>query len=113
MLKFDAGDPVSFKAINQPVEGIEFSSLLKGLEAIPHLVLQCVLFSGEVTNTRGEAYQNWKHALSIPRPKKVHIYSTERPTTSQGVECLPPEKLSQIRDDLQKELGLVVEAFWR
>lgn len=113
MMKLDVGDPVSFKAINRPVEGIEFSALLRNLEAIPHLVLQCVLFGGEVTNAWGDAFKNWKDALTTLRPKKVLIYSTERPTALQGVECLPPEKLSQIRNELQKAHGLVVEAFWR
>ncbi len=113
MLKLDAGDKTTFSAINQPVETLDYSEILDGLIRVNPVIIQSVLFDGSVSNIHGRTYESWATVLSTIHPEQIHIYSTERPTASADVICLTPEKLKQIRDDLQSRFKLHVKAFWR
>lgn len=112
ILKLDAGDDLTFIKINKPIGSVRFPEILKGLKRIKPVIIQSVLFDGKVSNAYGIAYESWVSAVSAIHPDKVQIYSTERPTASGKVECLIPEKLTQIQNDLQTRFNLNVKAFW-
>jgi len=113
MMKLDAGDEITLREINQPVARLHLEDILIGLQSVKNLMIQCVFIEGEVSNSSGQAYEQWASKLSILRPRKVHIYSTERPTPRSDVGCLSPKKLRSIEEDLQKRFDLNVDAFWR
>lgn len=113
MMKLDAGDEATFQAINQPVGGLNLEQIVRGLKALPGLMIQSVLVDGKVSNVRGESYEAWREVLSDLRPRVVHIYSTERPTMRGDVVRVSPEKLSAIAEDLRTRSQLNVQAFWR
>lgn len=113
MMKLDAGDEITFQAINHPVEGLQLNEVIVGLLEIPHLMIQSVLVDGKVSNVRGEAYQAWKNVLVDLQPQTIHIYSTERPTMSGDVERVSPQRLSEIAEELKKKYTLNAQAFWR
>ena len=113
MMKLDAGDEVTFQAINQPVAGLHIKEIIMGLREIPHLMIQSVLMDGTVSNVQGEAYQAWKTVLVNLQPQVIQIYSTERPTMSGDVKRVSPERLSEIADELKKKHNLNAQAFWR
>lgn len=113
MMKLDAGDEATFKAINRPTGGLTLEKILKGLGRLPTLMIQSALIDGEVSNIRGSAYEAWVAALDELRPQKVHIYSTERPTAESGTKCVPSTRLEQIAAELRDDLGLDAQAFWR
>ncbi len=113
MMKLDAGDEVTFQAINQPVAGLHLEEIMVGLRELPQLMIQSVLIDGKVSNVRGEAYQAWKNALIALHPQTIHIYSTERPTMSGDVVRVSPKRLSEIAAELTEKLNLNAQAFWR
>jgi wyosine [tRNA(Phe)-imidazoG37] synthetase (radical SAM superfamily) len=112
MMKLDAGDDITFQAINQPVEEIHLDEIVMGLREIPHLMIQSVLIDGKVSNVRGEAYQAWKKVLVDLHPQTIHIYSTERPTMCADVVRVSPPRLSEIAAELTEKLNLKAQAFW-
>jgi wyosine [tRNA(Phe)-imidazoG37] synthetase (radical SAM superfamily) len=112
MMKLDAGDEETFQAINRPVKGIYLSDILAGLKDLPNIVIQSALIDGVPSNICGVAFQSWVEALKAVNPTAVHIYSTDRPTAEDSVECVSPTKLSQIKDHLVNEHGMNVSAFW-
>ena len=113
MMKIDAGDAGTFKAINRPNRGVYFYEIVNGLKSISHLIVQTMFIDGAITNIRGEAYEAWADLVGELKPKKVHIYSIERPTTEFGVKRVAPEKLQSIAEDIHRRFGIRGEAYWR
>jgi wyosine [tRNA(Phe)-imidazoG37] synthetase (radical SAM superfamily) len=113
MFKLDAGDEKTFYRINRPVDGINYFDILQGLKKVRSLVIQSGLISGAISNIHGQTYENWATALREINPQQVHIYSAERPTAFPEIKCVSPQRLLQIKDDLQTRFKLVVEAFWQ
>lgn len=111
MMKLDAGDEKTFRAINRPARSVDFWEMVEGLKQVDHLMIQSLLVDGVVTNVRGDAYQAWAVTLAEMNPKEVHIYSTDRPTAFEGVEAVNFDTLEKIAADLQTRFNLVVKAF--
>lgn len=111
VLKLDAGNEETFMSINQPVDSIQFKKVCEGLKRFSPMIIQSALFDGVVSNIHGNAYEAWASTLCAIRPRKVHIYSTERPTASKDVECLSSTELKEVQYDLQTRFNLQVEAF--
>lgn len=112
IMKLDAGDDVTLAAINCPVNGIRVKSILDGLTGVPGLIIQSVMVEGVVTNSAGNAFQNWLGALATLRPLQVQVYSTDRPVSVAGVERVPPQRLQQIAAHAADQTGLDVRAYW-
>jgi len=113
LMKLDAGDDKTFRAINQPVTGLHLNEIIEGLQALPDLMVQSVLIDGIVSNIHGDAYEAWAVVLSRLRPSSVQIYSTERPAADGSVICVTPKRLKTIKADLSNRFGLQVEAYWQ
>lgn len=113
IMKLDAGDEETFEKINHPVSGLTIDDVVGGLKRLPLLIIQSVLINGEVTNIRGEAFENWANRLVELHPRMVQIYSTERPTADANLRCVSPEKLQEIATTLKEQHQLRVEAYWR
>jgi wyosine [tRNA(Phe)-imidazoG37] synthetase (radical SAM superfamily) len=113
MMKLDAGDEETFRAINCPVSKLKLSDIIDGLATLPNLMIQSVLIDGHVSNIRGNPYESWASVLNDLRPQEIHIYSTERPTAKGDVTCVPPGKLQDIAENLQNRFNLCVHAFWQ
>ncbi len=113
IMKFDAGDPETFQAINRPATSIKFESIVSGLKSIKNLILQSVLIDEDVSNTKGDAFCTWKALIGELHPRKVQIYSSERPTAESSVSCVGGNRLKKIAEDLRSNNGVDAEAFWR
>jgi wyosine [tRNA(Phe)-imidazoG37] synthetase (radical SAM superfamily) len=111
MMKLDAGDEETFRAINRPAPGVNFIDILEGLKKIPNLTIQSMLVDGIVSNTRGNAYEAWAKLLAEVKPKKVHVYSIDRPTAYYGVKVTSPRRLEIIAEDLRQRFCLEVVTF--
>lgn len=113
IMKLDAGDQETFKAINQPHKGLDINSIVRGMKRLPILFVQSVLVNGKVSNIRGSAFENWAEKLAYLHPRIVQIYSTERPTAQNELDCVSPEKLQKIASVLQERHQLNVHAYWQ
>lgn len=112
MMKLDAGDEATFHAINHPLQTIKLMDIIEGLKLIPNVMIQSMLIDGEIANIRGEPYAAWLKCLLDISPQEVFIYSTDRPTADDRVKQVSPQKLSSIKEDLQRNHQLNVEAYW-
>jgi wyosine [tRNA(Phe)-imidazoG37] synthetase (radical SAM superfamily) len=112
ILKLDAGDPATLARINRPAPGVTLDTILEGLKATPNLIVQSVLIDGDVSNSKGEAFEAWVAALDAIRPANVQIYSTDYPVPDADVERVLPYVLKRIAAEVTERTGLRVEAFW-
>jgi len=120
IMKLDAGDPTTLASINRPASAVELGHIVEGLKEIPSaslracpgLIIQSVLIDGKVTNVKGEPFEAWLAALSEIRPARVQIYSTDRPVPEAGVERVPPSALQRIAREIERRVGLQVNAYW-
>jgi wyosine [tRNA(Phe)-imidazoG37] synthetase (radical SAM superfamily) len=112
IMKLDAGDPRTLAGLNRPAPEVKLERILEGLKGIPRLIIQSVLVEGRVTNIRGEAFEAWLAALAEIRPTGVQIYSTDRPVPEAGVEKVPPSTLGRLAREIEKRIGLHVDAYW-
>ena len=112
ILKLDAGDPATLARINRPAPGVTLDTILTGLQATPNLIVQSVLIDGDVSNSKGEAFEAWVAALDAIRPANVQIYSTDYPVPDADVERVLPYVLKRIAAKVAERTGLHIEAFW-
>jgi wyosine [tRNA(Phe)-imidazoG37] synthetase (radical SAM superfamily) len=111
ILKLDAGDEVTWRAINRPPPGITLDVVLKGLSQVPNLVLQSLFLDGVVQNVRGRPYQAWLDAVVRVHPKAVQIYSLDRPPPEQGLEKVPLEALRRIAREVFERTAIPTQAY--
>jgi wyosine [tRNA(Phe)-imidazoG37] synthetase (radical SAM superfamily) len=112
MMKLDAGDPRTFRAMNRPVEGVDLSSIVSGLRGAGPIQVQSVLVGGRVSNTSPHALARWMDVLEFIRPERVVIYSTDYPVAEAGVERMAPFELAGIAEELARRTGLQADARW-
>jgi wyosine [tRNA(Phe)-imidazoG37] synthetase (radical SAM superfamily) len=112
MMKLDAGDADTFRAIDRPAVDLQWEAIVAGLQAAGAIHTQSVLIGGPATNATGPALDAWMRALNAIRPARVHIYSTEYPVAEAGVARIPPFELERIAQELARRTGLQVDARW-
>lgn len=112
MMKLDAGDEQTFNAINRPAQSSKFWDTVEGLRKLPKLIIQSLLFDGEISNVQEQPFTNWVKVLKDINPEVIHIYSVARPTADAGVIPIFPKKLQEIETELINEYDLPVKAFW-
>jgi len=111
IMKLDAGDEDSWRAINRPPPGITLERVLQGLSLVPNPVLQCLFLDGAVQNVRGRPYQAWLEAVLRVSPKMIQIYSLDRPTPERGLEEVPIEELRRIAREVFERTSIPAHAF--
>jgi wyosine [tRNA(Phe)-imidazoG37] synthetase (radical SAM superfamily) len=111
IMKLDAGDPVTLSQVNRPVSGITLESIVKGLAALPRLIIQSMIISGEVQNFQGEPLEAWLTTLSRLSPVEVQIYTAERPVAESGVGRVSRDDLAELARLAEERTGLSVTAY--
>ncbi|MDH4208672.1 MAG: radical SAM protein [Anaerolineae bacterium] len=111
IMKLDAGEAMTLQRINRPGPGVSFDNIMDGLAALPRLIIQSMIISGEVANAEGEALEGWLSAIAQLAPLKVQIYSTERPVAEAGVHRVSKEVLNGLAKLAQERTGIPVAAY--
>jgi len=112
IMKLDAGEELTFTALNRPIDTIKLQDIIKGLKKIDGLIIQSVLVDGQIYNVRGAPYHSWIDKLLEIQPTQIQIYSTERPTAKKSVVRVSSRKLQLIESSLINQYDLNVRAFW-
>ena len=107
IMKLDVGDESTFKKINRPCN-ICLDKIINGLKNLKSFILQCVMVDGKYQNVRGEALKNWIDAISVIKPKKVQIYSTDRPVAMEGVVKVEKVRLRKVAEEIEEQAGVAV-----
>ncbi len=95
VIKLDAGDPETLKAVNRP-HGRGLEAVLEGLKGIERYELQALFVAGPVTNADPAALDHWLELVGKLRPERVQITTVERGTSVPGVLPLPAAELREI-----------------
>ncbi len=112
ILKLDAGDAVTFAALNRPAPGVSLEHIIAGLKQVPGLITQTVLVDGRVSNVRGAPFEAWLAALADIRPTHAQIYSIDRYAPDPEIERVPSRKLRRLAEEVERRAGLQVTAYW-
>jgi len=111
MMKLDAGDEKTFRAINRPAHSVCFAEIIEGLKDMPNLMIQSMMLEGKITNVRGEAFEAWYSLVAELNPSALHIYSLDRPAAFGGVNGVSGKRLEEIAADLRSKFHLAATAF--
>jgi len=111
IMKLDAGDPATMARINRPAAGVRFEEIMQGLAALPGLIIQSMIISGQVQNALGEAHERWLSAIAELSPREVQIYSSERPVAETGVQQVPKDELDDLATRAEQRVGVPVRAY--
>jgi wyosine [tRNA(Phe)-imidazoG37] synthetase (radical SAM superfamily) len=115
IFKLDAGDQVTFEALNRPCPGIRIEDIIKGLTRLAarvKLVVQTVIVSGPVKNWEGTAFESWVSAVKAIKPCRIQLYTTDRPVADLRVEKLSDEQLEAVAARVRELTGIETEAYY-
>ncbi len=110
-MKLDAGDSQTLSKINRPALGVDFEEVVAGLRSMRRVVIQSMFIAGRVQNAEGEAYEAWLASIAQVRPKKVQIYSVDRPVAVGEVQRVSREVLERLARAASDKTGIEVRAF--
>jgi wyosine [tRNA(Phe)-imidazoG37] synthetase (radical SAM superfamily) len=108
-LKLDAGTERTFRLLNAPLARFTLEDLVACLKRFEgDLVIQTLLTRGTVhgepvDNTAAEEVGALVERLREIRPKRVALYSLDRPAPEPGLLILPPGDLERVAATLRRE----------
>ena len=111
IMKLDSGTKEMFQKINSPVKGIEYEKVVEDLKELKNIIIQSVFIGGEVTNTKPDEVEEWIEGLRYILPKKVQIYSLDRPFIGKSISKVDRYVLSKIAELASELSGIEVEVY--
>jgi wyosine [tRNA(Phe)-imidazoG37] synthetase (radical SAM superfamily) len=79
ILKLDAGNEDTFRAINRPTRSVKFEEIFEKLFSLDGIYLQTVLVDGEPSNIGRRDLKEYIDRVGRIKPQEVHLYSIDRP----------------------------------
>ncbi len=113
-MKLDAGDNMTWQAINRPAPHLHYDQIVAGLCALNEkapIVIQSLLLDGTVSNARGEQLDNLLAVLKSIMPREVHLYTVDRNPAESSVQRVPRARLKEIERMAREEYGLNATAY--
>lgn len=111
IMKLDAGDDATFRAVNRPAGDQGLDAIVDGLAGLENLVIQHMVFDGELSNREGPAHEAWLRAVERIRPREIQIYSVDRPTAEAGILRVPLEELQRLAQAVEARTGIRTVAY--
>lgn len=111
VLKLDAGDERTFRAINRPITEVRFEALLRGLAQVENLTVQTMLVKGAWENASPGPIARLIDALREIRPREVQLYTLDRAPAEEYVEPVPEKRLDEVGKRLREEAGIPVRVY--
>lgn len=110
VLKLDVGSERMFRAVNRPARGIDFELIVDKLSGLDGIYIQSVFVDGQLSNCGPEDLEDYVDRLMMIKPKEVHLYSIDRPTSSTRISLVPSDKLQYIASEIEAA-GITPRAF--
>lgn len=107
IMKLDTGNERMFKLLNRPSTEVNFENIVSNLSAFKgDLTIQTLFVEGEIDNTKETEIISYIDKLKRIMPKKVQIYSLDRPAAYSRINEVPYAKLEKIKKMICKEVKL-------
>lgn len=111
IMKLDAGDEEAFAAINRPAPGLMLQDIIDGLVALDDVVIQHMVFDGEMAKIESERHEAWMRAIEVTRPSEIQVYSIDRPTAEAGLIRVPLDELKALARQVEARTGIRTRAY--
>jgi wyosine [tRNA(Phe)-imidazoG37] synthetase (radical SAM superfamily) len=108
--KVDSVSEQTWQKINGPLANIVLNDLLQQIKTFTAPVIQCLFIQGTVDNTIPEELEQWFDYMKTVHPRRVDIYSLDRPPHQSGLLQVGIEQLEEIAKRVM-ELGIHVRVF--
>ena len=110
ILKIDAPTDALVAKINQPAPGYSLERVIKALEAFEgNFILQTMfLKSKDFDSASPEVLEGWMRIVRHLKPRKIMVYTIDRPTPEEGLEAFSIEKMRTLVQALIDE-GFVID----
>jgi wyosine [tRNA(Phe)-imidazoG37] synthetase (radical SAM superfamily) len=112
ILKLDAGNEDTFKAINRPALSVKYEEIFEKLFSLDGIYIQTVFVAGEPSNTGRKNLADYIDRIGRICPQEVHLYSIDRPASNKSITLVPPKKLEKIASKITEETGVTARAFY-
>lgn len=111
MVKFDCGNDELLKKMNSPLVRMNISKLIENIKNLKKFTIQSCFIQGVINNTTEDQVADWIEAVTMTRPKTVHIYTLDRIPAIGGLIKVDDDTLDIIAQKLRKKSGANVLAF--
>lgn len=112
VFKLDTGIRETLRTINRPVRGVDFEEIFEQPSSLSGIFIQTVLVRDTPCNTTEEERDAYLEKIKIIQPRKVHIYSIDRPVPDARLECVFPERLDEIAHLGSEKTGVEMQVFY-
>ena len=112
VLKLDAGNEDTFRAVNRPTRSVRFEEIFEKLFSLDGIYLQTVFVDGEPTNITRSDLKDYIESVGRIKPQEIHLYSIDRPVPNTKISLVLPEKLKRLASRIKKETGITARAFY-
>jgi wyosine [tRNA(Phe)-imidazoG37] synthetase (radical SAM superfamily) len=110
VLKLDVGSERLFRVINRPARGIDFEQMVDKLSSLDDIYIQSVFVDGRLSNRGPKDLEDYVDRLMMIKPKEVHLYSIDRPSSDTRISLVLPDGLDHIVSEI-KSAGITARAF--
>lgn len=110
-MKLDAVSKETFHAINKPHESVDPEHLIELIADFPSPIIQSMFCHGPADNTGEEDVAAWIAALKRIQPRRVDLYSLDRPTPDKRLSRLTREELESLAERVRTEVGVPATAY--
>jgi len=112
ILKLDAGNEDTFRAINRPTRSVKFEEIYEKLFSLDGIYLQTVFVDGEPSNVGRRDIKDYIERVGRIKPQEVHIYSIDRPVPNTNITLVSPDRLKRLAKKITTETGVPAKAFY-
>jgi len=112
ILKLDAGNEDTFRAINRPTRSVKYEEIYERLFSLDGIYLQTVFVDGEPSNVGRRDIKDYIERVGRIKPQEVHIYSIDRPVPNTNISLVSPDRLKRLAKKITAETGVPARAFY-
>lgn len=106
VVKIDAGNDKTFKAMNSPLARVNLARVIAGTRNLKDFVVQSLFCQGLVDNTKPTDLEDWIEVLAILKPKGVQIHGLSREGAQPGLVRCDEDTLHTIASKLERRTGI-------
>ena len=111
IMKLDAGDEDTFRALNRPCPGVALAGVVEGLRRLGAFTLQTLFVGGRPGNASAEQVEAWLVEVARLRPERIQIYSLDRLPAEGELVKLSREWLSEVAARARAACGAEVGVY--
>ncbi|MBI4818639.1 MAG: radical SAM protein [Deltaproteobacteria bacterium] len=105
-VKLDAGTCELFHRVNLPVRSTCVEHQVRTVKRLDGCVIQSCFMTGKVDNSGPDAVEAWIRTVLRAMPKRVDVYTVDRPPPSRKIYPVAPERLLEIAEQLTERTGI-------